>query len=216
MLPSREHTHLIHDPVTAGVIDDFLTPELYASLLASFPSDAHFKQLPDIGEKLHFNEGHWDFQAYLDTAPDWRQFYDRLKAQPQWLASALHLGAETLPITKTKFEFSILPGRGGFLHPHADTAKKLATMVLFFTEEAWPDRWGGGLEFYRHKSDPFGDFTEYKAIDPKELELLFCAAFKPNRAVAFVRSPWSLHGVPPLKHPQGYPRRSITINFLGD
>lgn len=210
---NRVLTSRMYSPFRAYILDNVFDPDLYQRLMAAFPGPEHFHRLAGIGLKDTFNERSAGFHEFMEATPVWRDVYEWFRAAaPHVLAS---LDAEEVEGIKTvKFEFSSLPSPGGFLPPHTDTPKKLATVVLYFTDARWPEAWGGSTDFYAHKHRPDGDFTAWPDLSLVDLDLILRADYLPNRAVGLVRTNNSLHGVPPVFHPQDLPRRSVTVNFL--
>lgn len=203
-------TKLSTGPFTFFVADGLHDERLYRRLDSEFPRQAELHVLTGIGHKLHLNEAHANFKPFLRYSPAWSNFYrdlTQLEARVRQIVE--------FPVTKGyKFEFSALPGDGGFLPPHPDTAKKAATVVLFFPGNAWRRAWGGALEFYRHRTRPDDSFDDYKDVTWADVDTIYSAAFQENRMVGLVRTGNSLHGVRPLTGPPGSLRRSVTINFI--
>lgn len=204
--------HIEQSPFFYYVMDDFMDWETYMALVRTFPPEYLFQPMSGIGDKLSFNERTPGFKAALTERPVWSAFYDAVKADA--FPNAFRRLHDFDKTTSVKFEFSSLPGRGGYLHPHTDTAKKVSTLVLHITERGWPHSWGGGLSIYRHRTNPDGDHSKYEAVNGNELETVERVRFTPNRAVGFIRTNQSLHGVQPISSPDFLPRRSVTINFI--
>ena len=204
----------IENPIFAYALDNFLEPAFYTELVRTFPGIENFKRI-DVGNKLTLNMHEFcvkQFQYVLATQPAWAEFAERIRHR-EFIDRFRALGDFGL-VNAMKFEFSVLPGSGGFIHVHPDTPNKVSTIVIYMTDTEWPVEWGGGLKFYRHRIEPDRDFIGHKDTSFEEVDTIFHAPFSPNRAVGFVRTKNSLHGVPPLTNPLGTPRRSITINFM--
>lgn len=95
--------------------------------------------------------------------------------------------------------------------PHLDNPAKLFAALLYFRHDE-DDSEGGDLELYRLK----GRFPKNRGrniIEMKYIEKVKTVAYKANRMVMWLNSPYSIHGVSP---------RSVTpltrryVNFLGE
>ncbi len=116
---------------------------------------------------------------------------------------------------RARFEFSMLPGRGGVVLPHTDAANKIITLVLSMVDEGeWRREWGGGTCVLKAK-DPTRNFNHMnRTIGFEECETLEVFDFQPNQAVLFVKTFNSWHGVHPMNAPQdGAWRKTLTINI---
>ena len=185
---------------------------LYEQLVKDFPLSG-LKPMPAVGNKLSLNNLSSEFLNVIRSSEAWALFYN--KAMTKAFIKDFQ-DIEYFPDPEyVKFEFSILPGAGGFIHPHPDTPKKLSTIVLYITDEVWPTEYGGGMQCYSHRTNPNGKFTgTYNEVKFSDVDVLMTAQYRPNTIVGFVRTDNSLHGVPPINHPKGLPRRSVTINFI--
>ena len=114
---------------------------------------------------------------------------------------------------RTTFQISQLP-KGAVVIPHADAPRKLVTLLLYFRDDDWQDKYGGGTEFYepidaerarKWKPTDRIPFSEFKEIGK--------CGFARNRLAGFVRSPNSYHGVRPIACPEGTSRRVLLINI---
>lgn len=197
----------IEKPFRVKFYDDVINPAVYARLLETFPSEG-LVPIGAAGRKFCFNSRNEDFPAFLDAHLEWRDFHAEIKARFSKMCDEV-LGVRHGK--RVRFEFSSLPADDGGLHPHPDTAKKIATAVLYM-EPDWNPEWGGGFEALRHKTTPDADFTDLRP-DWDEVETILEVPVAPRRIVFMQRTNNSLHGVRPLHSKR--PRRSITVNLIG-
>jgi hypothetical protein len=80
------------------------------------------------------------------------------------------------------FIHAMIPG--SFLAPHTDHTMDMnftnsyhVLNIVFYVAEEWDPNWGGGTSIHKKNSDLYTDVE-----------------FKPNRAVVFMHSPFSIHG----------------------
>jgi hypothetical protein len=197
----------IDKPFRVRYFDNVVDASVYERLLATFPTSG-LVPIGAAGHKVCFNSRNDDFPAFMANNPEWAAFHDEIKARFSKLCSevlGVHHGK------RVRFEFSQLPADDGGLYPHPDTAKKIATAVLYM-EPDWKAEWGGGFEALRHKTTPDADFTDLRP-DWSEVETILDVPLAPRRIVFMQRTNNSLHGVRPLRAER--PRRSCTINLIG-
>lgn len=116
---------------------------------------------------------------------------------------------------RTRFEFSMLPARGGCIMPHTDNAAKIVTLVVSMVgPNEWNAAHGGGTEINRPK-DPtrlFNRTNEQLGFD--DVEMIGRYEFEPNQAVVFVKTFNSWHCVRPMTADDpSLMRRTLTINI---
>ena len=197
----------LKDPFDVRVFDDFLTPGYYKVLASTFPT--HGFRVLDIGSKIHLNREHPDFDDFIQSHSIWRDFYEWCEAGS--LEAVVRDSIELGTINSFRFEFSILPSNGGYIWPHADVAKKRATVVFYFPPEGWQRSWGGGFEVLRVL--PGAKNPKKPSWD--EVETVTVIDFIPNRVVMMKKTDNSFHCVRPIGGPPGRQRRSVTINLCG-
>ncbi len=199
----------VENPYKARVFDEFLLPEIYNVLASTFPIHG-FRALGKIGNKIHLNESHDEFEPFMEANSIWCDFYRWCKD-----GSLEAVVADTLPIgeiVSTRFEFSILPTNGGGLNPHPDTNKKKATVIFYFPPEGWNLDWGGNFEVLRLKEHL--EHSQNPTIS--DVHTVVSVDYVPNRVIMLRRTASSWHQVRPIGGPPGRQRRSVTFNLLGD
>lgn len=197
----------IDQPFRVKVFDDIVAPDVYWNLLATFPTQG-MVPIGAAGHKVSFNSRNEDFPSFLAANLLWNTFYGEIQQRFADLCNDV-LGVKHGK--RVRFEFSSLPADDGGLYPHPDTAKKIATAVVYM-EPDWNPAWGGGFEALRHIERPDDDFTDLRP-DWSEVETILNVPVAPRRIVFMQRTNNSLHGVRPLTSER--PRRSLTINLIG-
>lgn len=209
-LDPRKPAGGIDQPFRVRYFDDAMDEDLWAILAASFPLESDMHSLNAVGSKNSLCDRDDEFAAYVDLHPEWKLFHGWLgKNFPRLCADVF--GLKPGGKRSVRFEFSSLPGDGGEVKPHPDTAKKLATAVMYF-EPAWDQSWGGAFEALRHKTEPNADYTDRRPLW-EEVETILTVPIVPRRIGFMLRSHNSLHGVRAIHAP--HPRRTITVNLIG-
>jgi hypothetical protein len=93
--------------------------------------------------------------------------------------------------------------------PHVDKYDKIFS-ALFYMRDATDRTAGGDLDLYRWRRTP--RFVRHRAI-PRDVERVKTIGYAANTYVAFVNSPWSVHGVSPRDVTE-MPRRYV--NFVAE
>lgn len=200
----------IDHPFRVRYFDDAMDDALWHRLAATFPAEEDLHPLNAVGYKNNLCDRDDEFAAYVNRHPEWKAFH-------AWIgANFARVCGEVFGIPQSgkrtvRFEFSSLPGDAGEVRPHPDTAKKLATAVMYFEPE-WDQAWGGAFEALRHLSDPDGDFTDRRP-PWEEVETILTVPIAPRRIGFMLRQNNSLHGVRPVSAP--HERRTITVNLIG-
>jgi hypothetical protein len=186
-----------------------------------------------------------EFRSLVRSHPLWREFLAYIKSQEfirgvmtalrergvdlgfdtsasaakragRRIADAIRGGSRTNALElRSRFEFSMLPARGGHVIPHSDGVSKIVTLVVSMLREGeWNPAWGGGTDINRPK-DPVRIFNRLNRQLPfEEVEVLDTFAFEPNQAVVFVKTFNSWHSVRPMTAPDpSLLRRTLTINI---
>jgi hypothetical protein len=194
-----------------------------------------------LGEKF----GQREFHDFVRSHPLWREFHAYIKSKlfvrsvldalaarsvdlgfdldvggfkrfRRRLSDALHGGSRIASLELTsRFEFSMLPARGGHVIPHTDGASKIVTLVISMVHEGeWDRAWGGGTDINRVK-DPTRSFNRLnRQLGFDEVEVVDTFEFEPNQAVVFVKTFNSWHSVRPMTAPErDRMRRTLTINI---
>lgn len=115
-----------------------------------------------------------------------------------------------------RFEFSMLPAKGGCIAPHTDNRDKLITLVVSMaTPGEWQEEWGGGTDI----NEPVDETEIYDQLNRKEIpfegvRVLGTYPFRPNQTVLFVKTYNSWHSVQPMRSSkEDVMRRTLTINI---
>ena len=119
------------------------------------------------------------------------------------------------PVLRSRFEFSILRGSGGYLPPHTDAPSKAVTIIVSIAREAeWSPAWGGGTSVNRPKDARLNYNKMNIPGDYADMEVVETYPFLPNQAIIFVKTHNSWHSVEPIHAPDPQAlRRTLTINI---
>lgn len=228
---------ITYDPFCLFQVADYLPSDTYQALLESFPDQKWFVEQIE-GDKHRLNSAYSPevFQNFCRTHPLWREFFDFLGCgaflndlsalvrrglfKSRGLVGLRHwcdgtkaglLGAIVNQPVKMTFEFSRLE-RGSFVPPHTDDPKKLVSLMLYFPDPKWLEKYGGGTDFYRPKSPAIENNWDNRRVAFEDLISFESAPFAPNRLVVFLKSRNSYHAVRPITCPEGMARTSLNIN----
>jgi hypothetical protein len=185
-----------------------------------------------------------DYADVIRTTPAWREFHRYVKSDA-FIASLLEtlrehhidLGFDISrsrvlrrlgvllaavrgqgsrePLLTSRFEFSMLPAKGGHVIPHTDGPSKIVTLVLTMVDDdEWESSWGGGTDVVWPR-DVERSFNQVNAqLDFDEVDVIDTFEFAPNQAVVFIKTFNSWHAVRPMtgSDPNAM-RRTLTINI---
>lgn len=242
LLLSSRLARLSLDPFCFFSVDDYLPPDLYESLRASYPGGSEYSSNPE--GKLGFRssvdpEG---LSRFCAAHPGWGRLFEFFRsdafledlrttlaeplrrARRGWPGRRPWYNGNTRPIPNnwlryqvqepvtTTFEFSQL-ARDAVVAPHSDAPRKLVTLLLYFRDSEWQDAWGGGTEYYA-PLDPerARSWAATDRIPFEEFKSIGSTGYAANRLAGFVRSANSYHGVPPVTAPAGSSRKALMIN----
>jgi Rps23 Pro-64 3,4-dihydroxylase Tpa1-like proline 4-hydroxylase len=185
------------------VLDNFLSDEAYKSLAS------HLQQPDAVGMSRSFNT---DFeknkQISLNTKLS-KELNDALTAlnSDDWIENLRSLtGIETLQSTKignTHLANYHEMSRGGILASHVDHAKEPTTglphvlNIILYLSDDWAPAFGGSTQLYNKNGTVVSKSVEYR----------------PNRAVIFLHTPHSFHGVSPLVGNGDVKRKILYVDY---
>lgn len=113
----------------------------------------------------------------------------------------------------TRFEFSMLPAKGGAVLPHTDHPKKFVTMVISVVgEDEWDSKIGGGTAFLNpvdanRNFNRMNEMTEHEDFKPFDI-----VEFEPNQCAIFIKTFNSHHSVPQMtSEDDTLLRRTLTL-----
>lgn len=226
-----------YEPYPVCYVTDVLPPEMYRSLVESYPDKDLFKYMPNLGHKYSLSDinNPDNYYKFLSDTPDWKAFYDHVKSEnfinnvlDMLVANNIDLGLRRLKVIakdgqrkasllsrlrrqteiSARFEFSMMPANGGQILPHTDAPHKLITLVLSMMEPgAWDHAWGGGTAVCLPK-DRTKVFNHInKAMPLEDVETLKTFPFEENQCVLFVKTYNSWHHVAPMTGPDDAPLR---------
>jgi hypothetical protein len=229
------------DPFPHLLIDDALDPQVYASLAEQFPSidivnrrgrpvknnHLYLLSAQDVIENERIAQTWRDFFRYHVSVQFWRDALPLIKSQ----LLTINPGLETLagrPLEDFRVvvrekdaafsqeisldcQFGVnspVVRQSSVRSPHLDDPSKLFNALLYCRAPD-DDTPGGDLILYR-RTGPLV-YTDGSSILPTRVVAAKRIAYRANRLVLFLNSPWSVHGVaqrPRTPHVRRY------INFL--
>ena len=232
---------LATDPFPHLLIDDALEPQIYASLAEQFPSidivnrrgrpvknnHLYLLSAQDVVEDVRIAQAWRDFFRYHVSVQFWRDALPLIKSQ----LVTINPGLETLAgraleefraVVRDKdsafteeisldCQFGVnspVIRRSSVRSPHLDDPSKLFNALLYCRAPE-DDTPGGDLILYR-RTGPLA-YSDGSSILPTRVVAAKRIAYRANRLVLFLNSPWSVHGVtqrPQTPHVRRY------INFL--
>ena len=208
-----EVSMLIDTPYPVAVWDNAFDADTVDHLVRNFP----IHMMRDFsayrgGKKTHLNRNHPEFQAFLNSD----SLYGLVLRESALLSVGQEIAKQIfgldIEFRDCKAELSALPAGGGLL-PHPDGPEKVMTAILYLTPDDWHQSWGGEFEVCRHLTNQKGNFAGMH-VPWEEVETLAAIPYRAGRVIAFLRRPYSLHGVRNVRCPPGRTRNSITINWI--
>ena len=195
-------------PFSHLIMDDFFGEDTAKKIANDFPAydsdawTAHY--LNAVEDKKTSN--HWDkFPASIYTALSYL-------CSPWWVDKL----TEITGLQEIYPDYGLHGGGmhshrpGGYLNIHKDYSihpklklERKFNIIIYMTPN-WQPNWGGGLEFWSHNEET-----------GKPKELVTKVENKFNRAVLFVTTQNSWHGLPePIRCPGNFNRNSIAMYYL--
>jgi hypothetical protein len=231
-----------YEPYPIGYTSKVLDDSVYREMLSKWPATDLFLHRPDYGDKYALSElnNPKQYRQFVKANPVWGNFHEYVKdkrfiretleflRQHQidlgvfWknrrLKAFLHsLAGKTIPsgdVLSARFEFSMMPAKGGCIRPHTDASQKIITLVLsMMAPGEWNPAWGGGTDVLRPKDTKrnYNQINRYMEFD--EVEVLQTFPFEPNQCVTFIKTFNSWHSVSPMTGADGVMRRTLTLNI---
>lgn len=187
------------------VIDDFLTPDYCAQLLAQFPPFERGNARNEAGElgnksTIEKIRGLGSAYAALDDLIQTRGFLDligHITGIPELLYDPWYFGGGT----HESRDGQDLDAHVDFNRHPIERWHRRLNLIVYLNRE-WDDAWGGSLQLH---SDPRARDNQTVTITPAY-----------NRGVIFETTEWSWHGFPPITFPperKTLTRKSVALYF---
>jgi hypothetical protein len=199
-----------------------LTDEVFARLLAEFPSPALFAQHQDRN-RVHGQRPHNRLYLTLedrlfanreqsgrirggDLNPAWREFLEALRRNPHYRRLvAMALGTSNY---RLRFDWH-LAGSGQDVSPHCDDSAKAGTHLFYFNSSAdWRPEWGGNTVLLGGKR------TDRLNPELADFDERLSAPMLDNHSTLFRNSSAAWHGVGRIDCPPDSYRRLFCVVFL--
>lgn len=188
------------------VLDDFLDADFFSCIKESF------RDVSDPNEGRYFDstveEKKWiSLNSTLPGAV--RKIVDALNSE-EWVENLRKMtGIDSLVTThhgNTKLANYHVMEPGGVLGPHVDHSYEpisgiphVLNNIVYLTEN-WSDAAGGGTIFY----------------DKRGKNAISKVSYRENRAVLFLHTPYSFHGVERIAKESGLKRRTIYVDYYSE
>ncbi len=195
-----------NNPFPYIVLDEFLEKSFYKKLDSKLSKNNYFKGGKKFNSKVEDNK-----QISLnESLPTFiLQITDYLNSE-EWLKNLKSLtGIEKLRVTavgNTKLANYHEMGSNGFLGSHVDHSSEPITgyphvlnIILYLSSE-WQSKYGGATLFFDKNGKTPISKVEYV----------------PNRAVIFLHTPYSFHGVERLKNNDNKKRKLLYVDYYSD
>lgn len=156
-----------YEPYPICYIPDFLKPEVYAELAATYPARELFHYSTNIGVKYSLSElnNSGNYYRFFEGVPAWREFFAQVKSREfvariagflkehhidlrlddfAYVKSLRYRRRDPLrrllntQVIRSRFEFSSMAAAGGGIMPHTDAPTKLVTLVMSMIQ---PNEW---------------------------------------------------------------------------
>jgi FkbM family methyltransferase len=227
VLDRIKHSPINTDPFPHIVVDDFFPKEYFETALRNFPSDEQMIPLSETGRTAGypdrlvtlFNDDHF---SRLDVSR--REFWGRFAGwlyskafidgviEKFWpyVAGRLHTLNTQHKNVRLHGDALIVSDKSNYaIGPHTDALHRLVTFLFYLPET---DDWRNlGTSIYKPLDPKFEcDGSKHHLFDA--FERVTTVDFLPNRALLFVRSNHSFHGVERISTPN--PVRHLVINNI--
>jgi hypothetical protein len=236
--------NIYYKPFPVMSLKKFIDEEYYVKLVDAFPEKELFEFKQNLGKKYSLSETNnkKNFFAYINKKKLWSDFFKIVKSKKflqeiidMLYESNINLGLKNSKqinlesknflknlknilkknfFLKSKFEFSMMSGNGGYILPHTDAPEKIITIVIpILNENEWKKEWGGGTSMLEpiDEKNYFNQQNKYLNFD--EVRPLKNLPFESNNSTLFIKTFNSLHCVYPIQGPDTILRKSLTINI---
>lgn len=205
-LEKRANEFLTTKPFPYLVLDDFMDAEFFEKLQNSLENI----EIPSTGRKFNTEVENKKWISLNSDLPDLVQQVVGSLNSDSWVENIKELtkipSIITTPYSNTKLSNYHVMEPGSVLGPHVDHAcepvKKIPhilNMIVYLTKD-WDERNGGGTFFY--------DMNGEKIISD--------VSYRGNRAVIFLHTPYSFHGVNRVSTNAKQKRRSIYVDYYSE
>ena len=188
------------------IIDNFLDPELAASLESEFPID-RLQDLYAYNNPLEhkFASNNWNL-----FSPKTYEFFEYLNSAEVVEKMSVLTGVKLIPDYGLHGGGWHIHGDGGKLNPHLDYSihpklglQRKLNLIIYLSSD-WKDEYGGHLGLWGHNTE---------TNQPAKLESEISIGF--NKALIFDTTQMSWHGISQqIKAPTGLFRKSLAIYYL--
>lgn len=192
-------------PFPHVAIDNFFKNEFYKNLPDIL--DNFYSKKKDIGKEYSSDvEKKWGSTG-LDLPKELFQIQKLIQSEDFLFLLQEITGLKNLKLTENingkGFSFFHASEKGSYLGPHLDHTRDLnngpyhVANIIMYVSQKWKLDWGGSTQLYNHEN-------------LKEVKDIY---FKPNRALIFLHSPYSIHGTSKISDAAECNRYSFYYDF---
>jgi hypothetical protein len=233
-----------YKPFPVLSLKNFINKQYYIQLVNTFPEKELFEFKENLGKKYSLSEtnNRKNYFKYIKQNKIWNKFFKIIKSKNfiQEIIDLLYENNINLGLKnskqislesknflknlkntikkkfffKSKFEFSMMSGEGGYILPHTDAPEKIITIVIpMINENEWKKEWGGGTSILEPVDERNYYNHQNKYLNFNEVKTLKNLPFEKNNSTLFIKTFNSLHCVYPIQGPNTILRKSLTINI---
>ena len=202
-LEIRKNEFLNAEPFPHLILDNFLDENIYSDICALAEDSSQDSQ----GRSFNTTVEEKKWISLNSTLPDVISKVVNYLNEPAWTENMRALtGIESLLSTldgNTKLANYHIMQPGGFLGSHVDHSYEptkgfphVLNIIIYLTKE-WDDDLGGETIFF----------------DKNGVKVLSKISYKPNRAVIFLHTPYSFHGVGRVSKDSKLKRRTLYVDY---
>jgi len=188
-------------------IDSLVTPEAYATLLATLPDRAAFAASFGMQRKNRQQAHDRYTLEYSEDAPvaqPWHDFITELRGNPYRDQLCRLLGVRHVALN---FHWHYTP-TDCLISPHTDSIRKAGSHIFYFnTELDWRPEWGGQTLLLAARQT----LSAKSAPDFAAFDTAVASASIGNRSLLFSRTSRSWHGMRPLTCPEDAHRKVFIV-----
>lgn len=186
-------------------------------VLDDFLDQNFFKSIHNIAENFQTASNGVEFNSSVENK--WISLNTSLPAvikeivstlnSKEWVENMIRLSTiKSLLVVSNEAELANyhVMGKGSFLGSHVDHSHESVNKnphvlnIIFYLSEEWDPDDGGGTQFYNYNGK----------------EVITEVSYKPNRAVIFLHTPYSFHGVGKISNHIQTPRRSVYVDYYSE
>jgi hypothetical protein len=218
---SFKHLKFDYQPYPIGFAKNVLPDVIYNQMIKTWPPINQFANIGDGKFGLSEGRNNVNYDNFINSNKIWSEFRQYIKST-KFINTVINilkdhyidLSYDIKHDLKSKFEFSSIPLKGGYLGPHTDHPAKIVTLVIQMPGESWRDEFDCGTAVLKPKDITMTfDYLNKHRLGFDKVECIKKLPFIKNGCVMFVKTYNSLHAVMPMNYETNLMRNSLTINI---